>query len=334
MRNHRVTGMLLLLLAIAQAGCREQATDTRHSAAALLRATERGPVQVSITVDPPRVRYERDTLVTVRLTAPTNIVAALPDMQDRFTGMLWNGSYDDEPHVRDGQRIQTRHARYTPQLEPEYRLKPLVIVYGREADAEPLPWFTTDPIRLETASLIAGEAPDRIDAGLEPVWIRPPAKTVALWSGAVLLGIALLGALVFALRRVKRHIEVRRLSPGERALRELRLLLAKRLPEKHEIKTFYVELTMIVRRYIERAHGIRAPEQTTEEFLAAVSRDRRFGGTVLDTLTAFLEAADLVKFAAFRPDRAAIDRAVETARTYIETDSRTPDSRNNPTSAE
>jgi hypothetical protein len=75
-----------------------------------------------------------------------------------------------------------------------------------------------------------------------------------------------------------------------------------------------------VRCYIERAHAVRAPEQTTEEFLAAVSRDSRFGPAVVERLRAFLRAADLVKYAAQRPEPAAVDQAVATARSYVETD--------------
>ena len=114
---------------------------------------------------------------------------------------------------------------------------------------------------------------------------------------------------------------LRRLSPAERAVRELDALLAKDLIRRGKVKDFYVELTMVVRRYIERQHGIRAPEQTTQEFLRAAGDDRRFPPAVLRKLAAFLEAADLVKFAAHQPDADAIDRAARTARDFILTDS-------------
>jgi len=39
-----------------------------------------------------------------------------------------------------------------------------------------------------------------------------------------------------------------------------------------DVKVYFVELTAIVRRYIERTTGIRAPEQTTEEFLCEIRR--------------------------------------------------------------
>jgi hypothetical protein len=77
---------------------------------------------------------------------------------------------------------------------------------------------------------------------------------------------------------------------------------------------------MVVRRYIERTHGIRAPEQTTEEFLAAATRHPRFTPPVLASLRTFLESSDLVKFAGQQATPQLAAGAVDTARGYIVTD--------------
>jgi len=111
-----------------------------------------------------------------------------------------------------------------------------------------------------------------------------------------------------------------RMSPRERALEELRELLNKGLLEKHKIKDFYVELTMVVRRYIERQHKVRAPEQTTEEFLQQISQDKRFKPEVIRKLRDFLQAADMVKFAAYQPDDEMNNNSIRTAEEYIKTD--------------
>ena len=122
------------------------------------------------------------------------------------------------------------------------------------------------------------------------------------------------------LRRIRHEVILRMMTPRERAMRELEHLLLRDLIEKDLFKDFYVELTMIVRRYIERAHKVRAPEQTTEEFLASASNHPAFGEEVLTRLRNFLEAADLVKFAAQHSDRSAPDNATLTAREYIQKD--------------
>ena len=60
--------------------------------------------------------------------------------------------------------------------------------------------------------------------------------------------------------------------------------------------------------------------KSREEFLAAVSQDPRFSYDVVKRLRTFMQAADLVKYAAYRPDRPAIEQSLATARTYVETD--------------
>jgi DNA-binding MurR/RpiR family transcriptional regulator len=110
------------------------------------------------------------------------------------------------------------------------------------------------------------------------------------------------------------------MTPSERAFPELSDLIGRGLPEKGLFKDFYIELTHVVRRYIERSHGIRAPEQTTEEFLAAAKSHPRFTPEVIAKLADFLRSADLVKFAGVGSSASVADEAVRTARAYIEHD--------------
>jgi len=80
---------------------------------------------------------------------------------------------------------------------------------------------------------------------------------------------------------------------------------------------FYVELTGIVRRYIERTTGIRAPEQTTEEFFAAIRSDRRFDPERARQLKDFLAACDLVKYAAAQPRTEDMEEAFSLAAAFV-----------------
>ena len=132
-------------------------------------------------------------------------------------------------------------------------------------------WFPTRPLSFDTVRLPTIRSGEDIADIRGPVAIFPPFTTVALYLSLGLLGIAALYALWRVSRRIRRQIQLARMSAKERALQELSDLLAQRLIEQGRIKEFYFELTMIVRRYIERAHRVRAPEQTTEEFLKAVS---------------------------------------------------------------
>ena len=99
---------------------------------------------------------------------------------------------------------------------------------------------------------------------------------------------------------IARHddINIRLGKPHERALQRLRS--APRTTAA-EIEAFYVEVSAVLRLYLEERFGLRAPERTTEEFLrelesgAALAREHRA------ELKQFLSQCDLVKFAAYRP---------------------------------
>ena len=83
------------------------------------------------------------------------------------------------------------------------------------------------------------------------------------------------------------------------------------------MKRFYVDLTGIVRRFIESTTGVHAAEQTTEEFLREISSSDRFERDQRSRLQSFLESADLVKFAAHRPMEEDIDAAFDRACDFI-----------------
>ena len=109
-------------------------------------------------------------------------------------------------------------------------------------------------------------------------------------------------------------------TPYETAIRELRRLRE----EKPPVEEFYTRLSDIVRQYLEGQMGLRAPERTTEEFLYEVSRDQSLSANHRELLGAFLQEADLVKFAKFQPGTEEMRRAMEAAEKFVEESGGTP----------
>jgi hypothetical protein len=108
------------------------------------------------------------------------------------------------------------------------------------------------------------------------------------------------------------------LSPHERAYQELERLIAQDLIEKGEIKPFYQEISLILRRYIENRFGIHAPELTTEEFLEGLKTDTIFPAAYQNLLKNFLTHCDLVKFAAHQPTTEDIQNTFDSCKKFIE----------------
>ena len=118
-------------------------------------------------------------------------------------------------------------------------------------------------------------------------------------------------------RRRRRPIESRRKSPEEIAQAALAQLLAENLPARGLVKEFYLRLTGIVRQYVEDTTGIRAPEQTTEEFLRDMRSHAEFPPERSVRLAEFLEAADLVKYAGQQPAEGQIEQSIARAHEFV-----------------
>lgn len=102
------------------------------------------------------------------------------------------------------------------------------------------------------------------------------------------------------------------------ALERLAELEAKHLPLQGKIKEYYIELSNIIRYYIEDRFLIRAPEMTTEEFLFYIKERKELSLEHKSSLKEFLSASDMVKFAKYGPDNEEIEKSFVTASNFIE----------------
>ncbi|MDR3109459.1 MAG: hypothetical protein LBU65_07210 [Planctomycetaceae bacterium] len=131
----------------------------------------------------------------------------------------------------------------------------------------------------------------------------------------VVLLLALATALLWYRKRQMSNDEPTR-SPHDIALSQLQTLWESRQHES-DIRRFFIELTAIVRVYLEQTTGVHAPEQTTEEFLNEIGRkkgpQKLFDTETQSRLREFLEAADYVKFARAKPSRFEIQTSFDAA---------------------
>lgn len=156
---------------------------------------------------------------------------------------------------------------------------------------------------------------------VDPIYVKYNHWITIEYIGYGLLVVIALALLYWLFRFLRYKHKLRRMTPKERALHELDLLISKQLIDKGCIKDFYIELTHVVRRYIERKYGIKAPERTTEEFIAEAIALDNFPKQYIPELKQFLASADMVKFAKQEATKATADSATAAARNYIEVDS-------------
>jgi hypothetical protein len=173
---------------------------------------------------------------------------------------------------------------------------------------------------LDIAVNIDSENASLDNIGLAVAPMPEPSGYIYAIIAALVLAAVLFFWLYYGRRKTELPEDIPPLSAQELALHRLAALLESR---KHEsdVKGFFVELSDIVRWYIERLTGVRAPELTTEEFLRKIAEPARWHRThvpgSLNTLAPFLEAADVVKFAKHVPTSDEIMFAFRRAEDFI-----------------
>ncbi len=143
---------------------------------------------------------------------------------------------------------------------------------------------------------------------LPPSWARRWLPPLAWGVGAV----ALLLAGGWALSR-RRPAPAPPLPPHRRALAELDRLAAV----SAEPAEYHTQLSHVLRRYLAERFGLRAPQQTTAEFLAAVAAVPELSAEAKELLRECFARCDLAKFAAARFAPEECRRSWELARAAV-----------------
>lgn len=284
----------------------------------------KGGISLSVTASPDSVDVARDFEVVVKAVAPEGVSVALPDLRDRFRGFSVAEDFTEEPSVgADSNTTYVSSWRLVPKpCEKVYKLLPFVVTLVRKADGtEVRDSFYTSPVYFQSPA-----AREPVTGGIEvnPEKDLPPLswKLVRYCLLVLLAACAVFVAIVWGVKKIAQKVREHRMSPIERAMLELDRLLQKGLPGRGRYKDFYVELTMVVRRYIQRRHSVRAPNLTTGEFLRAASENPAFTREALEGLRQFLESSDMVKFAGVEATTEMADSATDKARDYLNADSR------------
>ena len=149
--------------------------------------------------------------------------------------------------------------------------------------------------------------------------IRGPVEipTVTPWFHRlllILLVLAVLGAIWWALRRRARQQAEFRESAAARA----RARLSEAWAWVDQPERFCTRLSEVVRVYLEERFGLNAPDQTTEEFLASLPQSTVLESGLKPLLEEFLSQCDWAKFAQGDPGRTECERLHQMASRLID----------------
>ena len=178
----------------------------------------------------------------------------------------------------------------------------------------------TDSLEINVVSMIAktGSQSMRPIKGPVPVSRRWPMTTIIL---VLLLAGILYGLYVIYGKRIPtEHIEVETVQSSkpadEMALEKLNHLKGSKYLQRGEIKEFYVQLSYILREYVENSVYIKTLEMTTEQikqYRSVIPFDRDQLGIWMD----ILQRADLSKYAKSDPEKMICHEDLAAGETFV-----------------
>lgn len=267
--------------------------------------------RLELTLDRSSLSTAESAVLRLAVEADEGATVAFPDSDGGFGEFAVVRDEEVSERLLDGGRVQrVREYVLQPFLPGEYELPPLTVTLN-DSDS-----ISSEALTIPVESVL----PDPETADLRD--IAEPLDMPAPWwwwaVGTLLLAVAA-GAAWWWWKRRKEKLSVPRVvPPHEIALTALDALLSEGLLAGGAVELFYLRLSDIVRHYIEDQFSLRAPEQTTEEFLAEMSRGPHIRRDHQTLLRDFLYRADMVKFAKFVPAAEETGGAVEAARLFIE----------------
>ncbi len=202
-----------------------------------------------------------------------------------------------------------------------YQIPPLNFYYTSTYSNDTLS-KTTNPLDVfvHTVPVDTSQAIKAIKT-IQPVPIT--FREIFPWILIAVIILAIIGGVIYwnDLRKkrkpailIKKEPEI---PPHEVALEKLDLLEHKKLWQEGRVKEYYVELTEIIREYLEGRYNIPARESTTEEIIRDLKR-KDITAEQMAQLQDLLQRADLTKFAKSRPGPEENRKSLDVSRNFVQ----------------
>jgi hypothetical protein len=299
----------------------DDATDVKP----LEATSEAGPVRATVRLSPPEPAIGDPLGLELEVRAEPDVELLMPefgDALDRFSIVDFTHSEaaDDEGRTISRQRYTLAPSRSGAQVIPQL----LVEFVDRRDGRDPAPEgedayeLLTAALEFEVAAALPKGASLELREPLGKLGAREvPGRYRTLWLLAALVAVAVSAYFGFRVLTIWRTRSLRR-SAYDVAKADLDALLMAPRPGAREMDAFFVQLSGIVRRYLENRFGLRSPELTTEEFVEELADSPDLVRSHQRLLREFLNRADLVKFAHVVPDPADVELSLESARSFLE----------------
>ena len=279
-------------------------------------------ILVRTELAPPVIPFHRQALFTITVDAPADAQVRLPDIVSAVGALEIAGPLDAPTRADLGEGRSRLAASY--RLEGiwtgDYPLRPITVTVLR---GESILGEATAPgpvLRIRDLTPEEEEAATRFAVNVaptdpvDPLWTR--------WWFQAGMAAAAIAAVVLVTLWLRRRRGGPRPAPElpawVTAYNRIHRLDARQWAQSGNYEPYYVELSSILRDYIEARFDLHAPEETTPEFLAEASRSGQFSDAQQQMLAAFLRHSDRVKFARYQPGRIEMEQSMADVLRFID----------------
>ena len=313
--------MALSLLAACSPDTDIEPAKDQDSAASISVVTEEGPIKMTLTLAPKEPRLGDPLTLTLTVESAPEVAVEMPAFGEALGRFSIVNFTPKQELAADGSAVASQ--RYTLQapMSGKQRIPALRIEYldrRQNPDNDQYRELLSDTLSVTVASVLPeGEVLDELRPARAALAETPDSVAKQYWPLALAL-VVLTGGGLLGFAWWQRYAEARaRMTAYDRALQRLSRLEEQGLPDATAADAWYVELSDIVRRYLEDQYGLRAPELTSEEFLQEAQRSEAMTPVQRELMPVFLEQCDRVKFAAYSPEQSESGEALALARRFF-----------------
>ena len=275
------------------------------------------PIAVTTQVSQTTVSIGDKIEYTITVHAEPELKVEFPQFGDNIGGFTIKDFGEAEPKKRKGRMVYQQRYTLDSYTTGSHTI-PAPVVFYTDVDGRKLE-IEGKTVTVEVKSVLPDdEEPQDIKDIPDPVELPVNNTAFLLW---IIIGTLVIAsgfaAFLWLKRRKKSQDEIVRKPPHVIAYEQLEMLIASGLIEEGRIEAYYVLLSNTIRTYLENRFGLRAPEMTTEEFLAATANNSVLKDEHKKMLSRFLTHCDLVKFARYGPDVEEMNSAYESAKQFV-----------------
>jgi len=259
--------------------------------------------QVSSSIDSTAIKIGAELFYKIQVKTDTTALVVFSEEQT-FQPLEMINSYAIDTTKKEGYYQLTKTYGLTQFDSGVYTIPKQKIIIGDNV-------FFTDSLQVQVNTVVVDTTKQKL-FDIKPL-VQVEKKRSGVWNvlGIILLiSLLISGLLYWFIWRKKPLTEAEKIAalpPYERAKRALEKLDEERYFENEEIKTYYSDLTLILRQYLDEKVYEQSLESTTDELVSRLqtleaANQITLSKDTIRNIETILKRADLVKFAKSKPD--------------------------------